>query len=243
MKTIDKKRKHDLARSLPDIPRWVETRSMLMSGDCELVGPIESAPPAFIVRRLRTGLMAVVGLPSPGSISSAADGCETILAPPETTEHVLRALDGWTAAKALLHLPGESPFPLPDPRMDIRMIGAAELERGREIPPELREELLDACSVSPVAAVFSGSEPVSFCYPTAITETLWDVSIDTLRQYRNRGYARAAVLSMIEFMRISGRRPVWGAEVSNLASIGLARKLGFVVVDELNVIVKPEGEP
>ncbi len=241
MNSDDDNIKIDLARSLPDIPRWIEVRSMLLSGDCEVIGLTESTLPAFIVKSQSTGLMAVVGRPSTESIGFAADGCETVLAPPETTEHVLSALDGWTASKALLHLPGEAPFPLPDPRMDTRMIGAVELEGGREIPDELKEELLDACRVSPVAAVFSGAGPVSFCYPSAITETLWDVSIDTLRQYRNRGYARAAVLSMIEFMRISGRRPVWGAEVSNQASIGLARKLGFVVVDELNVIT--EGEP
>jgi len=233
----------ELALLLPDVPRWVETRSMLFSGDCEVIGLIESGSPSFIVKCPRTGLMAVVGRPSPELISSAVEGCPTVLAPPETTEHVLCSLEGWIAVPALLHLPGDAPFPLPDTRFDVRMIGEAELDRSREIPADLKDELLGACRVSQVAAVFAGIEPVSFCYPSAITETLWDVSIDTLPPYRNRGYARAAVLSMIEFMQTGDRRPVWGAEVSNHASIGLARKLGFVVVDELNVIVKSEGEP
>ena len=39
-----------LARVLPDVPRWVETRSMLHSCRCEVFGLEEGGDPGFVVR-------------------------------------------------------------------------------------------------------------------------------------------------------------------------------------------------
>ena len=38
-----------LARTLPDIPRWIETRSMLLSEECEVFG-LEEGSSDFVVR-------------------------------------------------------------------------------------------------------------------------------------------------------------------------------------------------
>jgi hypothetical protein len=40
---------------------------------------------------------------------------------------------------------------------------------------------------------------------------------------------------MIDLMRDEGREPVWGAMQSNVASLELARRLGFAAVDEIVV--------
>jgi RimJ/RimL family protein N-acetyltransferase len=60
------------------------------------------------------------------------------------------------------------------------------------------------------------------------TETLWDVSIETLEGYRRKGLAARAARTMIRYMRRRGRAPVWGALEANLASRSLAARLGFV---------------
>ena len=113
--TYDSQNLRELARMLPDIPRWVETRSMLLSGDCEVYGLNEHADPSFIVTD--SELMSVVGMP----------GIEII----------------------------------------------------------------------------------------------------------------KAVVFMIDHMYKLGKHPVWGAEESNAASMNLAARLGFVVVDQIKVFKRP----
>jgi GNAT superfamily N-acetyltransferase len=102
-------------------------------------------------------------------------------------------------------------------------------------PAELKEELVEAVKYSPVAATCVERLPVSFCYSGSRTESLWDVSIDTLAGHRNRGYAALCVTFLIEHFRRQGLAPVWGALESNLPSMKLAAKLGFTPVDQLVV--------
>ncbi len=77
---------------------------------------------------------------------------------------------------------------------------------------------------------------VSFCYAALPTETLWDVSIDTLAAFRRRGLAAACFALAVETLSKTGRRPVWGAVDSNVASLQLAERLGFRPVDRLAVL-------
>lgn len=71
------------------------------------------------------------------------------------------------------------------------------------------------------------------------TESLWDVSIDTLEEHRRQGHAARCVAFMVEHMQREGRRPIWNAVKSNAASLALAARLGFVPVDEMVVFLPP----
>jgi predicted GNAT family acetyltransferase len=86
-----------------------------------------------------------------------------------------------------------------------------------------------------MAAVWADGRPVSFCYPVWQTETLWDVSIETLDGYRRRGLGARAARTLIRHMRRSGRSPVWGALDTNAASRALAARLGFLETGGLAV--------
>jgi predicted GNAT family acetyltransferase len=79
----------------------------------------------------------------------------------------------------------------------------------------------------------------SFCYAGSTTETLWDVSIDTLEPFRRQGYAGLCVAYVVDQMNREGKRPVWGAVESNEASLRLASKLGFKPVDRITVFERP----
>jgi RimJ/RimL family protein N-acetyltransferase len=109
------------------------------------------------------------------------------------------------------------------------------------LPPGLRTELRAELERTlrrgtPVVAAFVGDVPVSFCYVASETEGLWDVSIDTLEEYRRRGHAAHCAAYMIRHMRDTvGKEPVWGAVELNAPSMGLAAKLGFVPVDRVFV--------
>jgi RimJ/RimL family protein N-acetyltransferase len=97
----------------------------------------------------------------------------------------------------------------------------------RDLPPPL-EPL-------PMAASWAGAVPVAFCYPVLRTERWWDVSIETLEDYRRQGHGARAVRAMTRHMWQSGRSPVWGATVTNSESLALARHLGFAEVGRLTV--------
>ena len=93
--------------------------------------------------------------------------------------------------------------------------------------------MTQARNIAPVAAVFVNGTAASFCYPCWRTETLWDISIDTLEEHRGRALGQHAVRFMIEAMRREGREPVWGALESNTSSLRLASKLGFAPMDAI----------
>lgn len=231
----DKRLLDHLARALPDVPRWIETRSMLLSDGCELFG-VDEQEPSFVVRDPE--LISVVGYPSPGEIREAASrGSADLLAFPENRDHVSEALPDWTGVRAMLHLLGDAPR-LPEvPEGSVRLLAASEIRALERLPPDLRSELESAAGESTIVAALEEERLVSFCYAASRTEGLWDVAIDTLEGHRRRGHAARCVGYMVERMR--PLRPVWGAEETNPASLGLAAKLGFVVVDELIVFHPP----
>lgn len=190
-----------LAGSLPDVPRWLEIRSMLLSGRCEVLGLEEGAPtPSFVARELEEGeeqMIYVVGRPSSEeAIREAARrnrGAGMVLAAPEDASHVLGALPGWKANRATLHLLGDAPR-LPSPAEgEVRLLGASDLPRASwvdGIPEDLRSFLEDVVlgGEAPAAAALEDGRPVSFCVASDQTESLWDVSIDTLEGHRRRGH-------------------------------------------------------
>jgi RimJ/RimL family protein N-acetyltransferase len=108
------------------------------------------------------------------------------------------------------------------------------------IDAELKQELESGAEQSLIAATFVDQQPVSFCYAGAITESLWDIAIDTLPEHRRKGYAALCVAHMIRHMRAQGKHPVWQAVEENPASWRLAQKLGFVSVDELALFERRE---
>ena len=155
-----------------------------------------------------------------------------VIAPSEQIKHVSRALSDWKFTRAILHtLPDRSRLSPPLPGT-VRFLEPAEV-RNSAIPESLARELEIGAEHSPIAATFADGQPVSFAYAGSITESLFDISIDTLPDHRRRGYAALCVSHLIQHMHEQGKQPVWGATADNTASASLARKLGFVPADEL----------
>ena len=97
----------------------------------------------------------------------------------------------------------------------------------------------DIWSYSKIAARFVECKPISFCYAGSETETLYDISIDTLSDYRKRGYAKETVSFMINHRSEQGKNPVYGTIDSNTASLALAKSLGFRLVDKAFLLTRP----
>ena len=234
----------------PDLPRWIDTRGMLLSGRAEVFAA--AAAGAIVVVR-DSALASIAGRPPADAIATVVrslSGDVNVLAQMEDADYVARALDGWRRRTAIIHvLPGPMPWEQ-DVDPQARVFTRQNAPRFSHVPETLRRELLDALkgrTVSrfvpgelpvsgrfvggvtvPMAAVWADGRPVSFCYPVWQTETQWDVSIDTLAPYRRRGLGAYAARTLIRHMRGMGRAPVWGALESNAGSRALAARLGFL---------------
>jgi GNAT superfamily N-acetyltransferase len=240
---------------IPDEPRWIDTRGMLLSGRAS-VHPSAIHADSFdgaIVVVADSALVSIVGRPPAQTISetiAALSGDVNVLAQMDDADYVGDALNGWRRRRAIIHvLPGVPGWEaLAEPH--TRVFTRASAPRFDHVPEHLRRELRDALNgrtvsrfvpgmlppssprVSrikvPMAAVWADGRPVSFCYPVWQTETWWDVSIETLEPYRRRGFGARAARTLIRFMRTTGRAPVWGALETNSASRAVAARLGFV---------------
>jgi len=240
---------------VPDLPRWIDTRGMLLSGRAGVHAPAApgGAIPGVVVVVPDSALASIVGRPSERTIVdiiATLSGDVNVLAQMEDADYVGRALPEWRRHRAIVHvLPQEMPWEAHvDPH--TRVFTLASAPRFDHVPELLRRELLDALrgrTVSrfvpgalppsgglvsritvPMAAVWADGRPVSFCYPVWQTETLWDVSIETLEPYQRRGLGARAARTLIRHMRGTGRAPVWGALEINTGSRALAARLGFL---------------
>ncbi len=159
---------------------------------------------------------------------------DVVVAPPENEAYVCAALPGWKAVSVTLHLLGDAPQLPHVPAGAVRLFDLPELTAMSWLPPDLLSEFRVVYSPIAASSLVDG-RPVSFCYAAARTESLWDISIDTLEGFRNQGHAARCVAFMVERMESRGLQPVWGAEQWNRASLGLAAGFGFVPVDSLLV--------
>jgi RimJ/RimL family protein N-acetyltransferase len=259
-----------LASRLPDIPRWIEPRSMLLSGTCQLFG-LDEEKLEFACFNPYTRVGSVVGRPPAEAIRHVADmlaaADEDLLVYDDNLEYVHSLLPQWEASPATLHLLADSsklptleplgpggmharPFTPPeelptlydyaDQNIVIRFISGGELTEIEWASAQTLAEIQRAALIGKLAATFVDDKPVSFCDAGTQTESLWDIGIDTLEEHRRQGYAALCVAYMIDQMGRLGKRPVWGAEESNLASMRLAAKLGFKPVDRIVVLVPPD---
>jgi hypothetical protein len=141
-------------------------------------------------------------------------------------------LPDWNAEAVTLYtLPDERAHAWRLPPWPTSPISPAQIESADDVPSDLRNELVSVAASSPVWAASADGRLASFAYAAHTTERWFDVSVDTLEPYRNRGLGRAAAMGLIVDQMLRGLRPVWGAGKSNAPSHRLARSLGFEAVD------------
>ena len=224
-----------LAAALPDVPRWVETRWLLRSGE----GALTVGADGGVVAAAHLRLGAVIGRPITAllreALADVPDDFELIVQM-DALEEARRALPGWDVAEATVHSPSR-PYE-----------GGARVEPGVVVsaPPAARwvqqvpsEDRPFAARAAALAVRLVGGSVVAVCMAAAVTETLWDVGVDTFEGHRRRGYAAACFRALAAHMASQGRQPVWSAEEDNVASLALAAKLGFRAVDRFALLSPP----
>jgi RimJ/RimL family protein N-acetyltransferase len=68
---------------------------------------------------------------------------------------------------------------------------------------------------------------VSWAGIKPLSDVGWDLTIQTLPEYRGKGYAKSAVSAAVRHILNNGKIATWGADRTNIASLRTAYALGF----------------
>jgi GNAT superfamily N-acetyltransferase len=72
-----------------------------------------------------------------------------------------------------------------------------------------------------------GGKVVSWAAVKPLSDTVWDLSIETLPNYQGHGYASSAVSAALTHIFANGRLAGWGCDRTSAASLRVARSVGF----------------
>ncbi|MEM7050048.1 MAG: GNAT family N-acetyltransferase [Acidobacteriota bacterium] len=232
-----------LAARIPDQPRWVDLRGLLLSGSGEIFVSPDHESAAVLSRSLR--FIALWGPPSrrqlEAAIAAAAAGELDVLVDDGSAPQVAPWLPGWERVGAILHRAGPTVAAAAVPEA----IATVDLDRttGCDLSgwesPERQEIEWTLAHGRPAAGVVVESRLVAYCAAAVETESLWDVSVATRPEHRRRGLAAACFHHLKS--RLEGKQPVWGSRADNLASRRLAARLGFVPDSTMTAFLRPEG--
>ena len=102
----------------------------------------------------------------------------------------------------------------------------ANRELARETFAWLHREVSDW---QPCFVVIEDGAVVSACYSSRIGPRAAEAGVDTLAEFRGRGYAAAVTAAWGSEIRAVGRMPIYSTGWGNLASQGVARRVGLEV--------------
>jgi RimJ/RimL family protein N-acetyltransferase len=83
--------------------------------------------------------------------------------------------------------------------------------------------------VWPCFAVVEDGVGVAICFSARLTPDAAEAGVDTAEAFRGKGYAPRVVAAWAHAIRESGRTPIYSTSWDNLASQGVARKLGLLL--------------
>ena len=229
-------RKAALSESLEDTPLLVEVRGLLRRRTTVLVGS-EERPGSGFVLAPEHDLAVGHGRPEPalrdaleraaGDAGVEADALRLRAAPAAMEEWVAAGEGAGPRAVEVLVHGGER-------RGLVELAerhGTARLRPGDpladDLPPGLRRELRALPEWPRAAVALAGGSPVALAHAFVETEGHWDVSVETDPPFRREGFGAAAVAALALDRLDAGRVAVWAAAGSNVASLALARRLGF----------------
>lgn len=250
-----------LAALLPDEPRWLDVRGLLLTGRADVVVDPRGPEAGFVALPWGLKFGVVVGRPDRATLLALArvedlpgDHPPEILVQVEDADHLAPVMTelwpGWWRNDATLHrLPeGVAPPPVDAGRLAAAGAEVVLVRSASDLPPGLPEAAVAELALpfersAPVAVAVVAGRAAAYCAPVLESETLWDVSVETLEGHRRQGLAAATFSALARAMgdREPSKEPVWGAHGDNQASLRLAARLGFRPVAQLGVMLAPEA--
>jgi RimJ/RimL family protein N-acetyltransferase len=111
--------------------------------------------------------------------------------------------------------------------IDVVQLTEDNVELVRETFPWLLHELAEWW---PCFAMVRDGDAVSICFSSRIGPRACEAGVQTLPDFRGRGYAAAVTTAWGASILSSGRIPLYSTSWENLASQGVARRLGLILV-------------
>lgn len=93
---------------------------------------------------------------------------------------------------------------------------------------DFTEMVSELNSSHPYLAIIADSQAVSICQSVRVSSHAHEAGVDTLVGYRQRGYATSVVAAWALAVRALNRMPLYSTSWDNVASQGVARRLGLV---------------
>ena len=208
-----------LKRALSDSLRSFYARALIEDGRTQIVGDSESA----LILSKAIGLAFIHGHRYVDSTNEALNEGIDVLAtaplkglPPEWEwrRGVFMALEDHAALHAWQQKARANVVPLDESKLALA-------------PAPLRPLLEEALLRGQATCALVDDRPVSFASAYLRTHTHFDISVDTLEPYRNRGLARMTAALLIGAAPLQGLSPHWGALDTNPASWRTGQSLGF----------------
>ena len=168
------------------------------------------------------------------------DRLEALLAAEPVTDDLSQPVRSLTALRALLETAGPPvemwsgpafrfPSELPLPEHHAARITSENDEVVRRVFPTLAQDLP---SCQPCLAVVQEGRLASICFSARNTLLAAEAGVNTVEEFRGRGYAGSVVNAWAAVVRGEGRIPLYSTSWDNAASRAVARKLGLVPYGE-----------
>ena len=93
---------------------------------------------------------------------------------------------------------------------------------------DFAEMVSELNSSHPYLAIIEGSQAVSICRSVRVSSRAHEAGVDTRVGYRRRGYATSVVTAWALAVRALNCIPLYSTSWDNVASQGVARRLGLV---------------
>jgi RimJ/RimL family protein N-acetyltransferase len=101
-------------------------------------------------------------------------------------------------------------------------------QANRDVARETFRWLFDEVDYwQPCFAVLHDGQAVAVCFSSRVGDRACAAGVETLPEFRGRGFASETTAGWALAVRASGRIPLYGTDWQNLASRGVARRLGL----------------
>ncbi len=118
------------------------------------------------------------------------------------------------------------PDEIPASRHEVVRVTTANADLVRPVFPVLADDL-PWCQ--PCLAVVADGRLASLCFSSRHTPIAAEAGVNTVEEFRGRGFAPAVVAAWAQAVRGEGRIPLYSTSWDNLASRSVARKLGLLL--------------
>jgi len=250
LKLLNKDQELKLIRKLPDEVEYMDPIWLIKTGKCKVYGNLESGRLEFacVSNNFKRPNAWIYGLPESKELSEwikLYDHKIDFIGTVSLKEIMLNKIEHKKSDYIDYHiLKDRSNHPESNDSNSPVLLGKEHLhllnnlDSGGKLFFDAWSNFNDALEESIVYGVIESDKLLSFSLTLAVTNKFMELGVWTKKSHRRKGFSFACSKALIDRIFSERKIPVWGAERGNIASMNLARKLGFQKVYEYYWVTK-----